>query len=532
VQRDETGSAYLLGTAFVQDGTSSRSLEVEDRLSAQSSEPAALLRQLWGSFVLFLPDSSRPVIRVVRSPFGRLGCLYAHHDGRILVGSDISTLRLAGLPRPPLDAAALTRWIGYRELPAARTCLAGVRNLLGGVELSVTTAIEEKQLWSPWHVAGHVHWHRDEQEARDGVRAAVLRATRMLSAQASKSLLLLSGGIDSSILAASLGTIGGHYACLNLVHRATAGDERTYARAVSSHLGCELIEADWDLSDVDLSRSHMAEQPSPSGRSFMQATQALLTRGAAMIGADLTMDGGGGDNVFCALQSITPIVDAVRHGGLPIAWQTAGSIALQTETSLPTVLGTTIKRLLRRSRTSRWPADMRFLTPQAASTIPPMSDHPWFAAPPGADAGAAAHIAAIAAAQGWAEQGDLASPVRHVTPLATQPVVEACLAVPTWLWFRDGANRAVARDAFAPRLPAAITARRTKGTPDAFLAQIYAANRRLLRETLLDGRLAALGLLDSGGVNRFICNAAPVHDTTYLRVLQLGEVEAWLQGSC
>ncbi|MEW9856672.1 asparagine synthase-related protein [Novosphingobium sp. M1R2S20] len=532
VHCDHTGSALLLGTAYVRDGSSSTSLQVEDSLSAQRGDPAAPLRKLWGSFVMFLPDSYGPGLRIVRSPFGRLGCLYAQHGGRVLVGSDMPTLCLAGLPRPALDVAALTRWIGYRELPAAQTCLAGVRSLLGGVGLAVAEGTQERQLWSPWHVAGHARWHHDEQKACDGVRAAVLRATRMLSAKSCKPLLLLSGGIDSSILAASLATIGGHYACLNLVHRANAGDERTFARTVTRHLGCELLEAEWDLSDIDLTRSHMADQPSPSGRSFMQATQALLARGAAITSADLTLDGGGGDNVFCALQSVTPIVDALRHGSLPIAWRTAGSIALQTETSLLTVLGATMRRLLRRSRTSRWPPDTRFLTPEASDAMPPASDHPWFAAPPGADAGTAAHIAAIAAAQGWAEQGDLASPVRHVTPLAAQPVVEACLAVPTWLWFRDGANRAVARDAFAPRLPAPIIARRTKGTPDAFLAQIYAANRRLLRETLLDGRLAAMGLLDSQALNTFITNPAPVRDTTYLRVLHLGEVEAWLQGSC
>ena len=244
VHLDQTGSTVLLGVAFEQGDETMTAAQVAHNLLTNSNDSTAVLRRFWGSFVLFANDCCRPSLRLLRSPFGRLGCLYAQYEGKVLVGSDLPSLRFAGLPSFQLDATSLIRWIGYRELPAARTCIRDLRQLLGGREVRITTETEESERWSPWYVAGPGQWRHNEAEARDGVHAAVLRATRILSASSSKSLLLLSGGLDSSILAASLDANGGNYACLNLVHRSGSGDERSFARSVSSHLNCELLELD------------------------------------------------------------------------------------------------------------------------------------------------------------------------------------------------------------------------------------------------------------------------------------------------
>src|SRR5690606_7409130 len=51
--------------------------------------------------------------------------------------------------------------------------------------------------------------------------------------------------------------------------------------------------------------------------------------------------------------------------------------------------------------------------------------------------------------------------VRH--PLCAQPVIEACLALPTFLLTHGGRDRGLARHAFRERLPPAIVDRRSKG---------------------------------------------------------------------
>jgi asparagine synthase (glutamine-hydrolysing) len=99
--------------------------------------------------------------------------------------------------------------------------------------------------------------------------------------------------------------------------------------------------------------------------------------------------------------------------------------------------------------------------------------------------------------------------------------------VPSWWWISDGRDRAVARDAFAPRLPLSVLTRRSKGTPDSFLAELYRHNRSRIRTMLLEGRLRAFGLIDLAAIE-LATAPGPVVDTTYLRMLQLADVEAWL----
>ena len=157
-----------------------------------------------------------------------------------------------------------------------------------------------------------------------------------------------------------------------------------------------------------------------------------------------------------------------------------------------------------------------------------MPGHPWLLAPKGAETGTAAHIALIVAAQAWAEASDLPGLVRRASPLASQPVVEACLRIPSWWWFDDGRNRVIAREAYADRLPADIVQRRSKGSPDGYIAALYAANRATIRAMLLDGRLRGAGLLDAPQLERALDESALVRGTDYHRIMRVADVEAWI----
>ena len=136
---------------------------------------------------------------------------------------------------------------------------------------------------------------------------------------------MLSGGIDSSILAASLSTLGCPYVGLNLASIGTIGDERNYARSVTAHLGVPLIETRWNVAAVDVSRSDARHLPNPLARSFMQGTCERLAAAVDASGADLTLDGGGGDNMFFSLRSVAPSPmpfsagGACPKAGLPLA---------------------------------------------------------------------------------------------------------------------------------------------------------------------------------------------------------------------
>lgn len=155
------------------------------------------------------------------------------------------------------------------------------------------------------------------------------------------------------------------------------------------------------------------------------------------------------------------------------------------------------------------------------------SRHSWLDAPDGTLPGRAAHVALIAAALSIAQGRDPCDPIAACSPLVSQPLVEVCLQVPSWLWFENGYNRAVARRGFESALPSETLWRRSKGAPDGFIAEIYSRNRPAVKRLLMDGLLRSEGLLDVDSLGAALDVEGPVRGHDFLRIMQLLDAEVW-----
>ena len=113
------------------------------------------------------------------------------------------------------------------------------------------------------------------------------------------------------------------------------------------------------------------------------------------------------------------------------------------------------------------------------------------------------------------------------SPLMSQPLMELCLAIPTWLWCEGGLNRSVARRAFADALPPSILTRTAKAGPDSYIRAIFDRNRQAVRHSLMDGLLARQGLLDLPAVEQALGIDAYTGDSIIYRLLDLAEAEHW-----
>jgi asparagine synthase (glutamine-hydrolysing) len=206
---------------------------------------------------------------------------------------------------------------------------------------------------------------------------------------------------------------------------------------------------------------------------------------------------------------------------------TARSIAEMASASLLEVLWRAWKVRFQHSAAFKWPPDLRFLSNDARAMAVNAQRHPWLDPPPGALPGKAAHIAMVAAAQSVAEGFDVEDHLPTYSPLIAQPLIEACIAAPSWLWFEEGRNRALARHAFAPMLPADTTKRRSKGAPDGFIAQLFESRVKQIRRMLLDGRLRSEGVLDGTAIEVALAAPSLVRGNDYLRIMKLVDAEAW-----
>jgi len=282
---------------------------------------------------------------------------------------------------------------------------------------------------------------------------------------------------------------------------------------------------------IDPKRSNAASLPRPVSRLFGQELDRIWEQSLTLAEADALFHGGGGDNVFCYLASATPYLDtllarqprSVRHAVLD-------SLSRMTRVSRWQIQRAAVRKALMDRGRYRWIRNSRMLSPAAPRMAGQARRHPWFKGIPAKTLpGKQAHVAALVRIQNYLDAIDLPQSVPVVAPLMSQPVMETCLRVPTWLWCRDGMNRMVARDAFRDRLPAEVVDRRSKGSPAAFEAKMVTARRRELRSLLRDGHLAARGIIDLDSVDDALGEEGPLRGTRYLRVTELVDVEAWLQ---
>jgi asparagine synthase (glutamine-hydrolysing) len=341
-------------------------------------------------------------------------------------------------------------------------------------------------------------------------------------------LLSVSGGLDSSIIAACLVEGGAETICLTMFADDPAGDERPFARALCTHLGLRLIERPYRLEDIDITEALGAHLPRPRDRTQANAYERVHLQVAQELGADAFMTGNGGDNVFGYSQSAAPIADRYLTEGLgkglarsllDVCAQTGCSIFDAAHQARQLVQGSPAHKV----RPNPLFLDREFLVGIRAIDL----HHPWLDAPAGALPGKAAHISAVLRVQPNLEASrGYYLPV--LSPLVSQPIIEACLAIPTWEWRAGGRDRAVARRAFAEDLPAALLSRRVKGTPSRFAARLLDRFRAPIRDRLLGGRLAENRIIDKVGLERELVGDRPVPDLERVRILELVNVEAWL----
>jgi asparagine synthase (glutamine-hydrolysing) len=527
-----SGSGYVLGTLFDHgpSWTKRSNLTSAEQSAIVDTGGRWLVDNLWGAYVAFFYDPGSGVTLVVRDPSAALPCYFLRIEGATLVASDVAILRGAGFCNPKVDWTYVAGHLMVPDVRPSRTGFVGLLEVLGGERLAVRQGRSSIEcLWSPWTFAERGREIRDPREASARVRDVTLGCVAAWASCFEHCLLGISGGLDSSIVAASLAYSRARFSCLTIATADRAGDERRPSRIVAESLDTTLHERFESLAFIDVTISHAAHLPRPVARIFAQSGDRHFSELAARYGVDAFMTGGGGDNVFAYLPSVVPIADRLLSEGPGSGvWTTAKDICWLTQCSMFTALSRGIRRAWLRPPTYVWPRQSLFLSQNAIERAAEL-DHPWMTAPRGALPGKAMHIAWLLGIQNFLEgfRRELDHPI--VTPLMSQPLVELCLQIPTWLWCADGRNRAVARDAFSDLLPPAILARRSKGTPSSFSLEIFETHRASIEAMLLDGHLARQGLIDIGPLSHLLRHPHPAQIAEPLRALRLLDVEAWLR---
>lgn len=523
---------FLVGTVFHRHGPARPigGVGASDAGKLRAGSCEELIAGYWGGYVALLDEGGGPIL--FRDPSAALPCYLARAVDCLLAASDVDLLIAAGAAGLAIDWPSLGVHLYSAGLPRRRTVLASVDELLAGFSTDPAFKIQRCR-WSPWdHAKADIRRDGElsEDDLAERLKRTVAHSVASWASTCSRIVLSVSGGLDSSIVAACLARTGTHEThCLTMFGDDAAGDEREYARALCRALKLPLTELRYRVADVDIDAPLGAHLPRPFGRSQAHAYEEAHLSVARRTGADAFMTGNGGDNVFAYSQSAAAAADRYLREGISLGtFRTLRDISRQTGCSLFAAARAGAASV-RGPHPYQWRPSTALLDPRLIAELAGQPlEHAWLDAPVDVLPGKAGHIAGMLRVQPNLEPGrSRYAPV--LNPLVSQPVMEACLGIPSWRWRSGGRDRAVARTAFRTELPELIIRRRGKGGPDGLTAGIVTHHRAALRERLLDGMLAAEGLIDRVAVERLLTNEAPTMGDERSHLLALASTEAWLR---
>lgn len=499
-------------------------MRYKDRAPAERARWFA--RECWGAYLAVWNDPETSTVWAFPDPSGLLPVYRLVAGRHILLTCDLRLLGSAGVAAPSVNWTALAEHLRFPELRQVRTCLSGVEELAPGALHAIGQPTEPPlEVWRPEaFLPGRQTMHF--AEATEALRACAIDTLGTWTRLVGPVAVAASGGVDSSLVCAALASAGLQFDCITLATADPSGDERKFAAALGDHLGARVVSMVYDLARGEPNAPASAGLPRPTRKTFMRALDTALEEARCKLGANAVFDGNSGDNLFCYLHSAAPVLDRLAVEGLRPAVQTLLDMCRVTDCDAATMLRAAWRRWRRGSAHAPWQADNRLLAlcEQGRASAAPLT--PWLDAAVGPHAGKRDHLALILRGQnhlhGFGDCGGA-----RFSPLASQPLVEFCFSVPTWLWCSGGINRALARQAFAAELPSAILRRRSKAGPDSFIRHLFIAHKAAIRMLLLDGHLGAQGIIDRTAVEAALHTDALSGDAIVNRLFELVEAELW-----
>jgi asparagine synthase (glutamine-hydrolysing) len=502
-----------------------------------------LLERYWGRYVALIADAATGETWVMRDPSGHMPCFMARHRGVNLVFSDLEDCVALGALQFTVSWDYIRAWLAYSGYQARETALEEVSEVQFGERVRfIGDTISRSFEWDPLAIA-QTDPIQDPQAAVAALRHTTRACIHAWAACYPDILHSLSGGLDSSIVLSCLKDAPSqpHVTCLHYFGTGPDEDERRYARLMASHTGTELIEHPLSVPEAKLEQLlNLRRSPRP----WFYLYEVQHNRFESQLSADRNIRsvfcGSGGDGVFFQGNADLAVTDYLfDHGPGRDLLQVAVDAARVSRKSIwPLLLGAVRARTftppLHPLRTSGQP--VRTIVSQevlSAGKRNAKMIHPWFAdratrtVPPGI----LCHTLSVGAAPAYYPSFDSGLYPERTAPLLSQPLVELCLRIPTYVLIRNGMDRATARRAFAPDLPSAITKRRNKGRIDQHIRDVLDANLDFVRDRLLNGRLVQAGLLNRRNLELYLTRERSPADFQYSQILQEQLcVEAWLAG--
>ena len=256
----------------------------------------ASVGDLDGMFAVAIWDAPARTLLLARDRLGIKPLYYAVLPDQIVFASELKALLEHPAIERTLDLTALSRYLAHEYVPAPHSILRAVRKLPAGHWLTYTDGrVKLEPYWD-------VHFQRgagiDEAEAVEALRAALDRSVKQHLVSDVPLGVFLSGGIDSSAVAAFAARhFPGRLKTFSIGFEDPSFDETAHARRVARVLDTDHQEEILDpRAALDLVTRLPELLDEPLGDASFLPTYLLsrFTRGSATV----ALSGDGGDELF------------------------------------------------------------------------------------------------------------------------------------------------------------------------------------------------------------------------------------------
>ncbi|MCH8686620.1 asparagine synthase-related protein [Pedomonas mirosovicensis] len=499
----------LLGRAFKRDYSRSTPITPRD-LSAFASaatrlaDPSALVRDLWGQYVLISVDASSRQALAFRSPLCGIPVYYVTNGDIWLFFSNPAHIAEIKAASFQIDWSYLTFHQRYHYIETDDAPLLPIKQLRHGHSLRISD--RNATLCNDWDLR-QIAKPSETQDARllaMRLRETVVDCVSAWSSLFQKICLRLSGGLDSSIVASALRLAenGVQVNCFTYYGSTIEGDERQFARLA-------VRQNDYPLTEIPDRRGNQRydllwEFPL-SGTPFGELLSAFRAPMEYPViqscGAQAVFDGEPGDAIFVR-GNFNFARDYLFDKGVDLRFlQVAAWAARRNKRSIYAIMKDAIvgrreppgSALVENLRLTESPlmSEQKF-----AETLRDRRITETIAALEGLAPAKLVHAFQLnSAPENFATS---VSGERYISfsPLCSQPIYELCLRIPIYDLIWKGWDRGLARLAFADVLPNEILVREQKGGVVHTLNEVFADNLDLFRECFSDSLLVKHGVLD------------------------------------
>ena len=222
--------------------------DTEVLLKAYDCYGLDFLRHLRGMFAFCLFDSKNNAAILARDPAGEKPLYYYLDSERLIFSSEIKAFHAFPEVDLSIDEESVRAFFELQYIPGPHTIYDKIKKIPAGVALEINLG--------DWKTQEHQYWSFENiktqfQAQPDEIDALISQSVRYRLVADVEVGLLLSGGIDSTLLAFYAKEAGANLRVFSARFDRQELDEAKYARQVTDYLGMQQVIIDGGKLDVD-----------------------------------------------------------------------------------------------------------------------------------------------------------------------------------------------------------------------------------------------------------------------------------------